>query len=429
MKYPIKALLLIIPLISCFQFSSAQENIPEWKSTIIKPFEFKNSIPDDCPFKVKTRTGIIFTGRFINYTNADTWYPSWAENDTLYSPWTDGYLLRTDIYEPFVEEHPGYACNSVDYLGRKAATAQAAIVGNDPLNLQIINLPPRIDGDPAPFQGRYPCGSLVYNGNWYYGTYSLTNSGTCGGVGWTEFGPFVGFRISKDCGKTWTEPDLNPANPLFGENPAKANIKIGSPHFVDFGKNMKHSPDGYAYLVAHGSEDSLSCNNWIQGDNIFLIRVKPDPESVNNQKAYEYFAGHDKNKIAQWTSDFSLIKPLLDWNGKLGCVTVTYNLGLKKYMMCISRGYNITSYGENSDSDRFDTMILMSDNLTGEWKIVTYWEKFGPVAYFVNIPSKFISKDGKSMWLTYSANFHSKRMEGNPKGSFYSLSMHEITIK
>ncbi|GHU63186.1 hypothetical protein FACS1894123_05460 [Bacteroidia bacterium] len=31
-------------------------------------------------------------------------------------------------------------------------------------------------------------------------------------------------------------------------------VKIGSPHFVDFGKNMEYSPDGKAYMVAHGAE-------------------------------------------------------------------------------------------------------------------------------------------------------------------------------
>jgi len=31
-------------------------------------------------------------------------------------------------------------------------------------------------------------------------------------------------------------------------------VKIGASHFVDFGKNMEHSPDVYAYLVGHGAE-------------------------------------------------------------------------------------------------------------------------------------------------------------------------------
>lgn len=206
--------LMSLLLVHC---SSSENSGPAWRSEKADPFMFLHSIPVNCPFDSSRRSEITFTGQFMNYTNADTWYPSWAENDTLYSPWTDGYILRTDVYEHFIEEHPGFTCNSVDYLGRKASTAQAAIAGNDPMDLKIINL--------------------------------------------------------------------------------------------------------------------------------------------------------------------------------------------------------------------FDTMILISESLTGEWKINNYWERFGPVAYFVNIPSKFISENGGKMWLAYSANFHSKRMKGNPEGSFYSLSMHEIAVE
>lgn len=108
--------------------------------------------------------GLSFTGRHRNYTNADTWYPSWAEDDNLYSPWTDGYILKTDSYEPFDQSHPGYPCNSLDFMGRKAATAQARIIGDDPLDLTVENLSPRIEASPAPYQGRYPSASLVHNG-------------------------------------------------------------------------------------------------------------------------------------------------------------------------------------------------------------------------------------------------------------------------
>ena len=113
--------------------------------------------------------------------------------------------------------------------------------------------------------------------------------------------------------------------PYLGENPEHAKVKIGAPHFVDFGKNMEHSPDGKAYLVAHGSTDSSSCNSWIQGDNIYLLRVTPGLETINNPESYEFYAGKDKKGNAVWTSDFSKIEPLLDWPGHLGCVTVTYN--------------------------------------------------------------------------------------------------------
>jgi len=65
---------------------------------------------------------------------------------------------------------------------------------------------------------------------------------------------FVGFRYSNDLGKTWTQTPRTPDKPLFGEQSLDGEpVKIGSPHFVDFGKNMEHSPDGKAYLVAHGA--------------------------------------------------------------------------------------------------------------------------------------------------------------------------------
>src|SRR6266849_691029 len=51
--------------------------------------------PIDCPFEPsKEIVGLIFTGRHVAYTEADTWYPSWAADDTMYSPWTDGNVSQ-----------------------------------------------------------------------------------------------------------------------------------------------------------------------------------------------------------------------------------------------------------------------------------------------------------------------------------------------
>lgn len=399
-------------------------------SSTLSPFRWADNTPPDCPFLRSKAPALLFTGRYANYTNADTWYPSWATDDALYSPWTDGYILKTEEFEPFQGEHPGLAANSLDFMGRKAATGNAKIMGSDPLNLQIVPLG-RNEAAPAPYGGRYPCGSLVHNGVWYYGTYCLTNNptNTCNGNGWTELGPFVGFRTSTDYGKTWQETPHTPDKPIFGENPAKAKVKIGSPHFVDFGKNLQHSPDGYAYLVAHGSTNPRVCNNWIQGDEIYLLRVKPSPQTMNDPAAYEFYAGKDRAGKPVWSKEFSAIKPLLAWPEHLGCVTVTYNPGLKKYLMCISRGVDVTSDPKKGPINlRYDTMILESESLTGQWRLVQYLDRFGPMAYFVNIPSKFISPDGKTFWLSYSANWDDKNRYGNPAGSFYSLSLHEVKL-
>ena len=374
----------------------------------------------DPPFENSTvLRGMQFTGRHHEYTNADTWFPTWGADGHLYSPWTDGYILEgVQDYMPFRQEHPEYACNSVDFMGRKAATAQARIEGDDPMELRIVNLRPRVEASPAPFGGRYPCGSLVYRGVWYYGTYALTQTGECGGVGWTELGPLVGFRTSFDLGKTWKDTPCTPANPLFPENPIRAKVRFGAPHFVDFGRNMQHSPDGMAYLLAHGSTCGDSCNSWIQGDQIYLTRVRPDPETINRLSAYEFFAGSVRGK-AKWSRHFREAAPLLEWRGRLGCVTATWNDRLGRYLMCVTRGVR---------RGHHDTLLLEAPEITGPWRLVAYRQDFGPEAYFVNIPSKFVGNEGHTLWLCYSANWSAKDIDGVPFGSRYALCLHEVKV-
>ncbi len=377
--------------------------------------QWGSEIPEDCPFERSPElSGLSFTDRHAEYTGADTWYPSWASDGNLYSPFTDGVVngLRSDSADK--RTYP------------EATTGNATIIGDDPMKLKIVDH--AIHTSPAaPYQGRYPAGSLVYNGVWYYGTYCLhggqvkKHKGTT--YNWPWLGPFVGFRHSTDFGKTWTETPCTPEKPLFGEqSPNGAPIKIGSPHFVDFGKNMEHSPDGKAYLTAHGASDGenrrFGYNSWITGDEIYLIRVTPTIENMNDASKYEFFDGKG------WTKDFSKIKPIAQWRDKMGCVTMTYNAPLKKYLMCVTDGM--------TTGRRFNTYILESDNITGPFKIVQYLKEFGEQGYFVNFPSKFISDDGMTLWLSYSGNFASNwdghRIKKNPPSSKYAWCLHEIKL-
>ena len=135
----------------CASMSRAATGFGPWPSTP----------PQDCPFKPSGQfTGLEFTGRHAEYTKADTWYPSWATDGNLYSPWTDGKVN-------------GLGSGSG---GEGATTGQATIVGDDPLKL-VVKDQSVFKSSPRPYEGRYPCGSLVYNGVWYYGTYCLNPAG------------------------------------------------------------------------------------------------------------------------------------------------------------------------------------------------------------------------------------------------------------
>jgi hypothetical protein len=381
--------------------------------------------PEDCPFAPSTElVGLTFTGRHAAYTDADTWYPSWAADDNLYSPWTDGNVSQPVGSDPRNFECSSDARNPVN-AGRdgKSGTGQARIVGDDPLHLHVENLGIHY-ASPAPYGGRYPCGSLVYNGIWYYGTYCLDESDR--GLNWDILGPLVGFRISSDYGRTWQDTPHTPASPLFGESGKDGGkVKIGAPHFVDFGKNMQYSPDGKAYLVGHGATRPDAELAWIAGDQAYLIRVTPSSQTINDASQYEFFAGHTADGEPIWTQDFSRIRPLIEWQGRVGHATITYNAPLKKYIMCITDGWPTVA--------TMNTYLLESSAITGPWKLITFMEKFGQQGYFVNIPSKFIDVSGTRAWLCYAANF-TNRFSGSayppdPPGSRYAMCLQEIELQ
>ncbi len=390
------------------------------------PFIWPSETPRDCPFpQSKEFNAIKFLGIKSGYHYGDTWFPSWASNDTLYSPWTDGNTKRIDGYSDLSQSW-------VDPV--HITTGDGVIVGDDPLTLQAYSIGLDKNSPAFPYHGRYPCGSLIYNGVWYYGTYCLDPAGRAvyGNqiINWPWMGPLVGFRYSKDYGHTWVACPYTPENPLFGETGINGYpVKIGAPHFVDFGKNMQNSPDGKAYLVAHGADTSdknwrFWNDSWITGDQVYLLRVSPSPENINNASKYEYYAGKDANGVAVWTKNFKEIQPLLKWNNNMGCVTITYDAPLHKYLMCVTDGGNTYS--------TMNTYVLESNTITGEWKLIAYMKNFGEQAYFVNIPSKFIGKDGKTFWLLYSANYwesmNGQSIKVNPPGSHYGMVFQKVAL-
>jgi hypothetical protein len=410
-------LLLFTANMGCYQ-NSKQAVVP-YEPEAFVPRIWKSEPPDGCPFEPsKDIVGIAFTGRYATYTDADTWYPAWAADGNMYSGWTDGEIGKE-------------SCHSSG--GNRARTGNAKIIGDDPLNLVIQSLGVQ-PASALPYGGRYPSANLVYKGVWYYGTYCIdfdfTKPEYPDEYSWAICGPVPGFRVSTDYGKTWIPSPLSPENPLFPESGKNGRqVKMGTPHFVDFGRELEYSPDGKAYLVGHGALDNdptprVANNSWIAGDAVYLARVTPSPKNINDPKAYEFFSGFDSANKPIWSKDFTDIKPLLVWDDHMGCTTITYHAPLRKYLMCITDGWpgvrNMNSY------------VLEADQLTGPYRMVAYMRDFGPQGYFLNFPSKFIRPDRQTVWLSYSANFHkdyfANRAIADPLGSRYAWCLQEVKL-
>lgn len=100
----------------------AQEKVVPYSSKPWLPTIWKSEPPAGYPFeKSADIVGVAFTRKYVSYTDADTFYPSWAIDDNMYCGWTDG----------------------------------------------------EIDQESVQSGGRYPCANLVYDGIRYYGTYGV----------------------------------------------------------------------------------------------------------------------------------------------------------------------------------------------------------------------------------------------------------------
>ena len=64
---------------------------------------------------------------------------------------------------------------------------------------------------------------------------------------------------------------------------------------------------------------------------------------------------------------------------------MSYHPTLAKYLMVVS-----TPSISPSCVGNFDTYVLESNSLTGPWSAVSYLASFGPEAYFVHFPSRFM---------------------------------------
>ncbi|CAK9026882.1 unnamed protein product [Durusdinium trenchii] len=158
----------------------------------------------------------------------------------------------------------------------------------------------------------------------------------------------------------------------------------------------------------------------MQGSEIYLARVKPEIALVNEKSAWEFYGDGTWHR-----GDVAAAKALISWGNRTGVTTMTYIEKVKRYFVCVST----PSYSPFTER-QFDTYLLESEHITGPFRYISYLREFGPEAYFVNIPSKFVGdfdpKDGTlRLFLSYSANFAYKKTSPKPPGSGYHWTLQE----
>jgi hypothetical protein len=265
----------------------------------------------------------------------------------------------------------------------------------------------RISGEPPSLTGTTVATSV--GTNWSGANYNRKPTGMAcvGGAIYLAFQnlnlhdfndvPAASIAKSADHGKTWT---WDASAPMFG-TPGMVSptaYRFTTIFFADFGMNSANAIDGYVY--AYGMD-----NNWREQTSLFLARVPAD--SIQKRSAWTFFTGTEGDGSPRWSSDITMKAPVLEDDRLVS--PVMFGTGCPSNDRVIGQGGVV--YDAPLQRYIFSSWSCATHELYeaphpwGPWSLF-YSKGFTPMhlahsrgQYGTNIPSKFISADGKSLWL------------------------------
>lgn len=223
---------------------------------------------------------------------------------------------------------------------------------------------------------------------------------------------------SPDYGKTWINSlgQTNVAPPPTGPAVLFPGGRFGTPEFVQYGK------DGATPRVDRAGEFLYLYSPDIDHyDGLYLARVsrpvRGQPDWVMDKGKWQFYAGGDGADDANWTVDISAAKPF--YSGPLTSHgDMVYDAPLRCYLML-----NYDSYpGKTLAKYR----LSVARHPWGPWKSV--WEhQFKNYYGQPTIPTKFISNDGRTLWVFTSDDFTTAGKP--PDQTRYCLHMMKLVLQ
>lgn len=305
-------------------------------------------------------TGILISDVELDYSTfqrlapgSDNWPITWASNDHQYTSWGDG---------------GGFGGTNSD--GR--------------VSLGVA----RLEGSVSDFE--------AYN---VWGGYNAENPATFAGksYGILSVGATLYMWVSPGSDtNNYTEARLHTStnggaswSPVDWAFVKSENIIL--PSIMQAGQEYSAAEDDYVYMYAARYQGAGSLEAQAPGI-VDMFRVPKG--RVTDRSSYQFFAGLSSGS-PEWTSDKNDREPV-HTNSSVSWAppSVVYNPALDKYIMVID-------YDAQQGSG--DWEILQASNPWGPWESVRHftadWENGYTNFFFFSISPKWISPDGKQMWL------------------------------
>jgi hypothetical protein len=360
-------------------------------------FELRNET------KRSTRILTARLGHAVRLPNCsgDTWTATWADDDNLYS--------TSDDTSGFNK-----ACNS--------NLAVNQISGDTPPELRglTINCMAEFGTGSATLAedgGMWKaCGLTCVDGILYM---SVSRQLTCPtepyGVWQGRSSPFwiqetwdASIIKSTDHGKTWsTRPRLNHA--MF---PGRI---FSTPFFVQYGKDGQGTVDGAAEFVYAVSNDGA----WNNGNWMTMGRVRRDRIGRLDPGDWEFIHGYDAKGNPIWRARCDDALYIFRAPGRTSMTGIHYIRGLGLYIMPQWHYPYLEDEERRWKATRWE--FYQAPAPWGPWTLF-FSQEFEPQSWYNPcIPSKFISEDGKTLWIFTAGDFLGD-------GRYYGLNLIPMTL-
>lgn len=340
--------------------------------------------------------------------HGDNWHATWARDDNQYLAWGDG--------RGFAPATSPTANNGVAVLQGTPQRPRGSNLANYPFVAESM-------------QHWYAYAPLAVDGALYVFV-SYLEHGADRVPGAKKPTRFIGARLvwSDDLGKSWKMGDGAPLawdaptgeNMFFWHEPGDAFSLLSA---LQQGRDSALARDGYVYFYAPGGWDDRM-------RDLMLARV---PKArIRERAAWQFFAGLDEQGDAHWSNEIAGRRPAHrfpdGWVASSLAYSwhpyVVYDAPLGLYLMVASGNGRERSAVFSKPSS---LGVYTAPNPWGPWTEIHWNDAWtgddpGNRLYEPVIPPKWISPDGKSMYLIYSDS-----RDGYTKN--YKVNLQEITLK
>lgn len=230
--------------------------------------------------------------------------------------------------------------------------------------------------------GPYYSSGLVEAGGVFYATQENDWNWNANGT----FTGLMGIAYSRDHGVSW--------NTVAKPFPAP----LGNLNWVTRGRGGVY-PDGWVYAIA--TEREFNAGSLIVG------RSRPNLQDITDPSRWQWLTGwrgHGMARRPVFSSALAAAIPALEWNSHITYPQMVYDAGIHRYLLTFTYSYAAAPPGIWKDGA--ELVIAEAPNPWGPYAFVAEDADFGPSnGYGASFPIKWISANGRDLWLKWAANF------------------------